>query len=162
VWFWIECPLAAHRLPNAPLPPGVLSAEDLARRTGRHPAAVAQAIRSGRIPRAALDRRGVFARVSDADVRRWRAPTLEEALTVARAVAPSTPTDEQGWRAAQEVGRALGLSAGAARRRLVTAGVPTIALDVGTPFRVRRRYYVADLTTLAAPGAAVRSAGGAG
>src|SRR5687767_6330044 len=99
-WFWVERPLApvdGRLLYAATLPPGILSVRELARRTGRHPEAVAEAVRSGRIPRAGRDARlGLLARASDDDVRRWRAPSLAEALAAARRADPALPDDEAG------------------------------------------------------------------
>ncbi len=132
-----------RRVPLRWLPAGLYSIGELATRLGRHPKAVTDALRQGRIPRAEGPwLRGVAARVSDEQLAHWRAVPVEEAV----ARHPALPQRATGWRTVSEVAHRIGTSYQVAEfrlERLAAAGtVPMLEWETATPFRRQRRFWL--------------------
>jgi hypothetical protein len=125
------------------LPPGLYSIRELATRLGRHPKAVTDAVRQGRIPRVTGPwLRGVAARVSDAQLEQWRARSLEAVL----ADLPALPQRKSEWRTVSQVALHIGASHQVAAfrlQRLAAAGeVTMLEWEADTPFRRQRRFWL--------------------
>lgn len=125
------------------LPPGLYSIQELATLLGRHPKAVTDAVRNGRIPRVTGPcLRRVAARVSDEQLDLWRARSLEAVLADFPALSQRTSE----WRTVSQVARRIGVSYQVAAFRLQRLGaagvVPMIEWEADTPFRRQRRFWL--------------------
>lgn len=133
----------SRRVPLRSLPPGLYSIQELASRLGRHPKAVTDAVRQGRIPRVTGPwLRGVAARVSDAQLEQWRSRSLEAVL----AGCPTLSQRTREWRTVSQIARRMGASYQVAAfrlERLAAAGVvPMLEWEADTPFRRQRRFWL--------------------
>jgi hypothetical protein len=133
IWFSEE--IALDQLPV----PGVMTVIEFVRRTGRGLSAVTMARRRGHLKRlggdasllAGVSSRAALVAASEADIARWRLPSMREALRQR----PDLPQRASEWSTLACLARRLGISTWRTRRLVARRGVPVLEWGVAPPFR---------------------------